>query len=424
MLFVHVPSLIADCYTLGARGFAPLAHVPELFSKQLMLACALTLPSLALASLVRSFSHFVLELFTVAAVILLLSGMIWREWMPYAWEPFFTVRKQAVIVAVAVASAAILYLQYYRRRVVWSRALAGGAALGSALLYSLFLPQSALAIRAAVAPAHVSPVLRLDTAARAPWRYSGRDVTVRLPIALSGYPEGTRIQVTGVASEISAAGGPRYREQMVTTHRPFERRPYALYIESGEWTERPPAWITLQIEPPVFAGLANHAVTIRGEAAVRVVKSGGSTSMRIGETREIAGVGRCSTSIVEVRFGEEMIKLECESPRRNPYQTRARLTADGSPQEWIHSLGDARSLGYGPVVTWLSPLHRDQTFWHLAHDPQGPGSQWVVPRRLVPAARIEIIPQEVLGYAAVKYEFRDLDLRQYVVRAEMSTRSR
>jgi hypothetical protein len=411
-LFVHLPSLLADGYILSARGFPPLQHAGPLLMKQLALAAALTLPALALASLVRSFSYFMLELGAVAAAVLVLSGMIGVDLASFSWEPFLAVRRQALVLAVALASGVILYLQYGARRVMVARLLAAGAAAGMALLFYLISPAAAFAVRAALHPAGAAPTLQFDSAPRGGETPPGRNLMVRLPITLTGAPDGARWQATALRSEITAPGGLRYHEELGPRRGPLETRPYLLYVSTGRVAESPREWMTLVFQPAAFAGLAGLPVTVRGEAGLRMVRPGQSTSMGVGETREIAGVGRCTTSLVEARLGDEMIKLECESPRRDPYQTQARLTLEGAPREWVRTLGDSRTITTGPTVTWLSPLHRDQTFWHLASGPQGAGDHWLVPRQLARAARLEITPQEVVGYAMAPYEFRDLQLRR------------
>ncbi len=411
VLFVHLPLFAADCYILAARGFPPVQHLPALLTRQAVFAGALTLPALALASLVRNFTHFILELVGAAALALVLSGMLGGAHPFYLWEPFTAVRAQAMVVVAAAASAAILYLQYRSRRLLVSRVLAAGSAVLASLLFVLFVPANALAVRASTNPARGPLALRLDPSRR---RQDGlgRGVTVRLPIALTGVPDGTRAEMVSLWSQISAAGGPSYEDRMPTKLPAPGVQPYRLYMDGGPWMNRPPEWITLQFAAPVYDGLSARPVTLRGEAAVRLFRQGTASVMSIGETRDIAGVGRCTASMATTRLEEQMVKLECESPERSPYQTQATLINPSAAANWTHRLGDARTASTGPMTTWLSPLYRDDTYWQLAPHPAGFGSQWLVPAELAPGARIEILPQQEEGYAAIRFEFRNLDLRQ------------
>ncbi len=415
ILFVHFPSILADCYILSSRGFPPLAYVPQLAMKQLVLAGAVTLPAMALAAVARSFSHFILEIVGVAAVFLVLSGSYWG--FNYTWEPFDAVRRQLIVLLAAAASAAILGMQYFGRRVLVSRIVGLGAAVAAVVVFCYFLPQSALALRAGVAPAPAVPSLRFDTAPRSPYPSWGRDIMVALPIVVDGFPDPVRARVEAVHSEILTGAGEHYSQEMPTTYRPFEKMPYTLWIQPGDWDEKAPRWMTLHIDLVTFAKMQNAPVTLRGEAGVTLYRLLDSGWIGVGEMRDVDGLGRCTAGIAEERFAEERLKLECESPRDNPIGTRARLWSPATGREWKHRLGEARSIGNGPRVTWLSPIERDQTFWNIVPEPGGPGSQWQLPRDLAPGARIEITPQRVLGYAAVRYEFRDVDLRRYTVRA-------
>jgi hypothetical protein len=80
----------------------------------------------------------------------------------------------------------------------------------------------------------------------------------------------------------------------------------------------------------------------------------------------------------------------------------------------LHALGDARTATGAPTITWLSPLYRDETYWQLPQNPAGPGSQGLVPAELSWGARIQVIFERDIGYAAARHEFRYLELRQYL----------
>ncbi|HEY1341295.1 MAG TPA: hypothetical protein VGF59_27485, partial [Bryobacteraceae bacterium] len=73
-VFVHAPYLLLEWYVVGSRGFSPVGALPHVLWKQVMLAGAVTLPALALASLFRSFTHFILVVFAIAVVSVVISG--------------------------------------------------------------------------------------------------------------------------------------------------------------------------------------------------------------------------------------------------------------------------------------------------------------------------------------------------------------
>jgi hypothetical protein len=418
LLFVHAPSLIADCYILTARGFSPGGYLPELLGKQALLAAALTIPAMALASLVRNFAHFVLEVVGVAAAVLLLSGALESGHYAYTlWEPLSTVRREAAILVAAAASAVVLAMQYLGRRVAWSRGLAAVAGLSAAALFVWFLPQTALAIRAASRPAPATPAIAIDPSPRRPTFSGNEEKTVHVPIAVTGFPEGTTWRLDLVRSEIEGAGGLRYGERMSTRPRPYDRRPYRAGIWRLGVDETSSHTLFLGLAPAVFGGLQNAPVTLRGEIAGTVIRTGESVWMGVGESRVVPGAGRCTTEIVEDRFTRR-IKLVCESPRSKLAGTRARVWSPTSGREWKTGLGDARRYGIGSRLVWLSPLDRDQAYWDIGTEPALPlpSDRFRVPASEAASVRIEVMPLEIVGYASIPFELRGIDLKQYLAK--------
>jgi len=410
--FVHLPWLVSDCWILAAHSFAPAEYAGHLLGRQIVLAGALTLPAMALAALVRSFAQFVMELVAVLALLLILGGSLGSERGFYVyWEPFTTVRRDALVLVVAAACAAILAMQYLGRRIASSRALGAAAAAGSALVYTLFLPHTAMAIRVATHGAAVAPAIRLDPAATdIPKWFGGRDVSVALPIAVEGVAAGP-VRLDALRSEIEAANGARYADAMVTSRQSYERMPYRAGI-AGPVSGGRPRSLHLSFEPRTYAALEHSLVTIRGEAGATLFRTRESAWMGIGERRLVPGAGWCSTSITEDRFAQR-IKVMCESPEERGV-VRARLWSPDTGRDWKMTLMPRRPAG-GPLSLDLSPLARAQYTWDIAPEPADSRDTWRVPAGLVANARIEVTPDEITGYAALRYEFRDIDLRKYRV---------
>jgi hypothetical protein len=412
LLFVHLPSLLADAYVLAARGFSPVAYAPQLLMKQLVWACALTIPAMALASLVRSFSHFVMEVAAVAVVLLVVAGP-YSGFYPYQWEPIEAARKLLIVTLLVCAGIAVLALEYFGRRVLLSRAIGVAAGVGAALIFFLVMPPAALAIRATLSPSDAAPSIQLDPSPRS-WRpYASRQVTVALPIALTGLPPEARANIDMVRSEIETASGTRYSETRPVRYNPSARRSHDFsigWITPSQWNFTAPEWALLSIDPRLFDAMAARPVTIRGEAAIGMFRLGAATWMPIGATADAPGIGKCMTADYEEPFGAGRIKVECESPARNPGGSRVRLWSPVSGREWKNTLGNARTFANGPAITWLSPLHRDLTYFTVNDI-----YNYTIRHAEMPGARVEITPLISMGTAAVRFEFRDIDLRKYVV---------
>ena len=60
--------------------------------------------------------------------------------------------------------------------------------------------------------------------------------------------------------------------------------------------------------------------------------------------------------------GPERLKVTCESPARLPMFTRVIIRHPATGTVFNHTLADAMTFYNQPVITWLSPLNREQTF--------------------------------------------------------------
>ncbi len=143
-LAIHLPSFLADVYILGARGFSPAAYLPDLLWKQLLFFAAITLPSLAVASLVRGFTHFVIAAFTIATVILILNGGLqaFPEFTPLRYE----LHHALVRILLAFAALVVIWMQYARRLLIPASAIAIAGAVAAALV-ATWLPARAEYVR-------------------------------------------------------------------------------------------------------------------------------------------------------------------------------------------------------------------------------------------------------------------------------------
>jgi hypothetical protein len=151
-------------------------------------------------------------------------------------------------------------------------------------------------------------------------------------------------------------------------------------------------------------------VTIRGVAAIDFYKTAQATALPKGHTGDIPDVGRCSAQIVGGRFSEEMLKVLCESPSEIPSVT-VTLRSEATGHVWQSRLNSQYTPTKGPSETWISPLHREQVYFHVTNTPNSePGSQWLVPRGELPSLRIELTPEITTGYSLAHFEFKDVDL--------------
>jgi hypothetical protein len=109
-------------------------------------------------------------------------------------------------------------------------------------------------------------------------------------------------------------------------------------------------------------------------------------------------MGRCTAMTVDDRYSEEMLKVFCESPHELPAASIA-LRHEPSGREWRLRLNSAFTYSPGPHETWLSPLHRGQSFFRLTNSVEvRAGSQWLVPKSYLSSAHVEVTPEIVIGH--------------------------
>ena len=408
VLAIHVPALAADVYVLAARGFPPVPYAGGLLWKQLLLFGAVMLPALALATLVRNFAHFVIAIFGIAALLAVLNGGL-------AGYPDFDrpvagqLRHGLVRLVLAAVGIAVIAIQYARRRALGARVIAVAGALAAVLLSTWLPVQAGYAFGSA---ANLKIALRdaiPDGAVLRTARSNGAP-TALLPIAVSGNPPGEQLfgyPVAGV--EITTMDGARIESVRSSPNRPFEKVPLLAWTYTST-RDAAPEWLALRFSAPAWELVKNRPVRIRGWLAIQYFRYGATTMLPPLGSTNVTGAGRCTAVLVDDRFSQGLLKVLCESPREVP-PAIVEVRDGGSGQQWRESLNSSMTYSGGPRETWLSPLNRAQTFFRLTGAAvTSPGSQWLIPRDSLAAAKISITPQIPDGRALARFEFTGVRL--------------
>jgi hypothetical protein len=103
----------------------------------------------------------------------------------------------------------------------------------------------------------------------------------------------------------------------------------------------------------------------------------------------------------------------CESPTAIPLWTKVDFVSSASGQRWPQRLADSMTHVSYPTQTWLSPVNRRQTFFHVIDGPAREGDRWRVPRAELPVGKIQLTPMRETGCVIVRVDARDIDLRPY-----------
>ena len=424
LVFVHLPALLADLYVLIARGFSPFECLPQLLEKQAMLAAAVTLPGIALATLVGGFTPFVMLLIGVAAVAAIVSADPFRA-MPYIINSVERVRTGLVAAIVAGAAVAIVVLQYRVRKLAIARAAAlltvllAGALFAyvpqSLLLRSRVQPVKSLELRTARQPGCANPSCvineTLSAAVSARMTMYNRD-TVGIPVELSGVPSGAHYRVGDVELTLTAPDGSRYRNAGFTG----QNQPADVLLLAGirrfpEDLGSAPLTLFLHFNRELYRKLKDQHVRATGRVLVDFYRMGATASMPVNGRVVAPGIGHCSNALSETRWSENIINVLCESPSPLPRTTYATLTIPGIEREWNEWLRSIPTRTEGLRAEFLSPLNRARTFFNTADSRvRAHNFGLEVPLGQIGKAKISVTAEIAAGVSLVEFDLPDLPL--------------
>jgi hypothetical protein len=411
-VFIHAASFLADCYILAARGFSPLHSLPHLLWKQALLAGAVTLPALALASLFRNFTQFMLAVLCLMAVIVIVTGAYQIR------RPYWRVTdggKLGVVLAVACFTGVLVTaLQFLRRKTAGSRAIGLVSAAAATVVYA-WLPLSlSWALLSETSPSH--PPLAIELRTGLPdWRtyWTRGPQSISIPFAISGIPAGHSFAVEPLELEIVAANGERFQWRP-RRQDSYEQRPIESFVMGAD-PEAGKRWITIQMDRKLYDRLNAGSVTIRGKEGVILSAMGASHAVPAVGTSLLSAGLHCTGTPTEDRWSILRLKFECESPDAIERYTWAKLSIPGNAPPWVQPLGEFDAPTQFVRGTWLSPLNRRQAAISLipraAILMEFPGLAEALQH-----AQVIVTQEPVTGYSLLGFEFKNLRLQDYVAR--------
>jgi len=421
LAFVHLPALLADATILEFHGFQPTEYASRLIWKQVLLAATVTAPALGLATLFESIAGFLLAaIVLVGAAAYLVST---QEPLRVPWLPVDEIRSDLATCVLALTAGVIILVQYVRRLTAPSRIAGAGAMVFAGLLFGYLPPAVIARIRSTLHPAAADISFRLaSSGSELPPGFeisrSGPEIVlVALPVVVSGVSDTEEVRFNPLSVEIVGPDGQRYRTPPNKAPRNFEKVDLdAFLVPNGQR----PKWLLLRLRRSIMDNIKEGSVTIRAVYEVNFHRTGQTVWMPVGSSTTKAGVIRCSSSMIESLnvYEEGMLKVWCESPYPISPGTGVRLWQPETGGEWKQHLGDSAPNASGPRETWLSPLNRLQTFFHLVSDKRdnSPGNRWLVPREALVNGKLAMTPDAITAWATGDLELRNISLRDYVLK--------
>ncbi|MEO8592603.1 MAG: hypothetical protein ABI759_04705 [Candidatus Solibacter sp.] len=390
LLYVHVSLFVADLYILVARGFSPFPSLPHLLGQQLVLACAVSLPAMALAALVANFTQFALVAATIAAATNVsgaLSGRVFSmptgDWL-----------RGGTIAGIAAAGAlGILCLQYRRKGTAKARGLAIAIALAAT---GVALAPESIPTRARVFlhPIPGSIRLELDTRPHYPSPFGN------IPLTITGLPPDPLYSVRPTSLSLSTPDGRHFHGQEKGTF-------------DAEFQRTDPATLELRprLDRSVFESLKQDRVRITGTALVTLFRRGTTEWMPVNSGFLSPGLGRCTSVLTPSSPTVQHIKVLCESTDQLPDETLVELHTQEDGRSLHYRLHDDNLFGGVGPGGRLSPLFRGASlFTVMKTEYANPAS---IPEEYVANARIGVTPVFVTGYRLVDFDFKDIVLNKF-----------
>jgi hypothetical protein len=390
--FIHVPYFIACMFIMNARGFAPAGYLDVLFAKQLPLL-ALTLPAVALATLVSNVTQFMIVAIAVAAAIAAPS------FTPAQMESLATHRLREIFLLAFASLAAIpIAIARYRRIRILTTPREGITLI--LLIAAMWLsPRKNLdALQIMLSPASPAigqPSIHLPGSDELHKPRRGFPLTgggsaplpAAIPLAVSGFAPGYSAHYRQTGMQWQTPEG-----QSIGVLATLQQNPFSV-----------PTWQILYIDKKTFEQIEDSPIDLEGTAIATYYRLPEPVWTSVDKNITIAGLGKCSTEIVGDNPKGEQIEVGCESPNRMPV-ARLHLLDPSTNRSWHETLGSSSLVPAYPTDTWLSPVDRRVTYFG-----------WQIRPEVIQSAKIAITPEFPAGTGVVHYELPDIKLSQYRV---------
>ncbi|MGD0859689.1 MAG: hypothetical protein ABR912_10240 [Terracidiphilus sp.] len=214
-VFLYVPIFIAQCLLLAEAGFHPLAYLPGLFYKLLLITVVLVLPVMAIAAVTSSFARTTL---TLLAIYICLAGIFALAYLANSLDPSIPNQGHLLVAIALCLFAAAVVAQYATRKTRLVRLLLIATPVLSLCLGEVRSNQS-LIDRAYPPPAaQAGAPVQLSYSPNLPG-YGGRDtypttpktrIWIRIPMAESGVSEENLVVVDSIRAEVKAPDGSQW----------------------------------------------------------------------------------------------------------------------------------------------------------------------------------------------------------------------
>ncbi|MFN7937070.1 MAG: hypothetical protein U0R19_27350 [Bryobacteraceae bacterium] len=372
----HLPYFLACAAILWGKGFMPWHYWGRLFEQQLLCAAMLSVPGLALASVVGSFGAY-----AGIGVGLIIVGMgvplagDWQRGMTWVADPG---REWWLLVMMVLSAMAVLVVQCETKLKAQARLLGLGLVAALVMLY-LWVPASPME-RLRCGPGAVagwSGKVRQEGGGKRDWKAQGyfdRDI-YSIPLAVPEARDGLLVKPLVVDWTMQASDGRRFASGRGTR---------------ADWGR---GYLNVGMSQGIVEKTEGVEARMHVVLRVDVSKPLAPVWRRSNGVTVVPGLGRCG-SWLEGREEDGRLHVFCESP--GDLGRDVAVTVHAPARHWRRELRQEDL--YGSVSVWLSPVRRVEADLMVVEKmKEGEEHYWEATRAEVEGASLEFVPEERVG---------------------------
>ena len=303
LTFVNLPLLIVDVFLLAKAGFRPTNYLAGLFWMQLLIALYLILPVAALATVTATVAQILLALLMIVLYGIGM-GLLSSHIPSSSFSDPIDSLTAGLFLGVCLA---VVWMQYARRKTDKSRGLIAGLA-GIFLLILVATPYRTLVarefpeLRLGQKPPFELGLLPAEKYESEPasGKEGGKEVTIRLPISVSGFDPESIVNVDGFMVDLETPDGLQWNSGW---------RSLGMSI----FPEDKSARVDFTLKRNIFERISSSPLKFRLSIAFTLFHDANRRDFVIPSgVFDLADVGLCSTESTFAR------RIYCLAPLRGP----------------------------------------------------------------------------------------------------------
>jgi len=332
--FINLPLLLSHLAVWLALGIPPLEHLPALLWKQVFFSAFYILPVAALAAITRNIGQVILAALLIVVPAFPLEQFLFARFrLSWGGREWLLTASEAAVLSCGIA--ALLVLQYSRRRTALARVLAAAVALAALAVF--YTPPGR-------GSSHVTAFrISLDSGRGRPDRpqpNGWNTVGLEIPVRIQGFPRDVQFMKNLMTVQIESASAGAW-------HPAFAEGGLHDVADGG-------GWLTILVSKPVFMEMKDAPADVSGALGYTLFGEPQALPPPKNHAVIVPRIGVCS----EGAGLSATLSVVCYSPFP---QASLYLGSPRSGANWIIPMGFVgaplpTAAGFEPVTKFTSQL--------------------------------------------------------------------